>query len=181
MHYYMMRSSRPSITWPPSTSRLSTRSFCDIFYTRLRLLLTRSIRPSYWRCSTPKRCSVFWSFMFDSRSRLSCHGRDVKCVYNSSWEPVSELRSVTCITYTVLRATWHRWTCCTVTPARQASTWFPYPGEMARLDWLMAVELMMFGYTTLQQNAKSPFLLGVHWSVSVLIFTCDSRNCYSAS
>jgi len=32
--------------------------------------------------------------------------------------------------HTVLPATWHKWTCPAITPAKQASTWFTYPGRM---------------------------------------------------
>jgi len=32
--------------------------------------------------------------------------------------------------HTVLLATWHRWTCPALTPARQAGTWFTYTGGM---------------------------------------------------
>jgi len=48
------------------------------------------------------------------------------CVYLLKGNPSQRYRASSA---TVLPATWHRWTCPALTPARQTGTRFTYPGE----------------------------------------------------
>jgi len=71
------------------------------------------------RSSSP---NIFSQTVWMSQKRsTACHGI-----------PMQSYRASTAINWdhTVLPAKEHRWTCPTLTPARQASTWFTYPKGM---------------------------------------------------
>jgi len=57
-------------------------------------------------------------------------------------KPTAELRSVTChMGSHSVPANRHRWMCPTLTPTKQASTWFTHPREMVDLGWLHGLPL----------------------------------------